>query len=400
VWPAALIGFWLASGTAGPTLAAALGGRWPTFPVLALLWTAVAMTSAVLLIQWRVRPARVLGSNPAYWALLALAALSVLWSVDPLWTARNAAVLAGTFLVGVVFAVYFPGRHGLVLIQACLGALVLLAAAVALVLPDLGVQDDSAWRGLFAQKNWLGNAAALWVVILSALAAFGARRNQALGYTLLGVAGGWVLWQSASVSALLGCLSGVGIVVALRLTQGGWLKPWQVPVLGLLLISVLLYEYPRVVAVLGRDPLLTGRVDMWRTLWPIMLDRPWLGYGYDAYLRAEGVPERLGRWREFFLAGADTHNGFVRLQLDVGIVGVVLAVALFAQLGVRVAGWVRAREITVERGVAASLWWMILLHQLTEPSLFMPTGLPVLLLVYSALITTAGLTPQARVRHG
>jgi len=400
VWIVALLGFWLASGTAGPTLAALLGGRWPTFPVFAALWAVVAIASAALLIRQRVRVGLVLRSNPAYWGLLALAALSVVWSVDPLWTARNAATLTGTFVVGVVFAACVPVRQGLVLIQAGLGTLVLLGAAVALFLPELGVQDDLAWRGLFAQKNWLGNAAALWVVIVSALAVFGESRTRVLTWVLCAALGGWVLWRSASVSALFGGLSGVGVVVALRLIQVGWLRPWQFPVIGLLLIGVVLFEYPRLVALFGRDPLLTGRVDMWRTLWPIMLDQVWLGYGYDAYLRAEGVPERLGRWREFFLAGADTHNGFVRVQLDVGIAGLALAVALFAHLAVRTVGWVRTRELSVERCVAASLWWVIFLHQLTEPSLFMPTGLSVLLLVYTALITTAGFAPQARMPRG
>ena len=387
VWPVAIVGFWLVTGTASITMDAVTQGRWSTFWIAAALWATLVCAIAVVLVWQRVRFVDALRAIPAYWALLALAALSIVWSAAPLWTAQRVATLAGVFAVGLFFATQFSPRRSLVLIQACLGAVVLLSAAVALATPDLGVQFDGAWRGVFGQKNWLGNAAAFWIVISCGMLLFSRSRPSVLFSAVCCLAGCWVLWQSASVSASVGTLAGVGLAVALRLVQAGWLRAWHLLVMALVVMSLVWLEFQRLVAVVGRDPHLTGRVDMWQTLWPIMLDRPWLGYGYEAYLFADGIPERLGHWREFFLSGAGAHNGFISIQLDVGLIGVMLAVLLFIQLGLRAACWVRDRAITRERCIAASLWLVILLHQLTEPSLLMPVTLTVFLLVYTATVT-------------
>jgi O-antigen ligase len=204
-----------------------------------------------------------------------------------------------------------------------------------------------------------------------------------------------IMWKSDSVTSYFGFAAGALVLLALFAVQRNWLKAWQLAVLSGLGLLVVAGFYTELFKLFGRNETLTGRWSMWQTLWPIMLDRPLLGYGYDAYLHADGVAERLaGRWKNMLTGGGNVHNGFIRLQLDVGLVGVLLGVGMFVHLFWRLVGWIRRGEIDRPRYIAAGMWTVIFLHQIAEPSMFLPISLSVVLLVYTSLISYTPSEPR------
>lgn len=362
------------------------------------IWFVIVLGLGWAVYDARVRLPELVRANPFFWALLVLAALSVIWSVAPMFSAKRVVLLAVMFLTGAALARIVSFGTGVGVLQAAMATMVIGSALVVWFAPEIGLHSTkhvgSPWKGLFGQKNWLGNAAALWGALCLALA-LSARRLSGVLVALAGiVVAVLVMWKSDSVTSYFGFAASVVVLLALFTVQQGWLKAWHLAVLcgaALLLVAVF---YGELFRLFGRNESLTGRWSMWQTLWPIMLDRPLLGYGYDAYLYADGVVERLGKWKNMLVGGGNVHNGFIRLQVDVGLVGVLLGVGMFVQLFWRLVGWIRRREIDRPRYIAAGMWTVIFLHQIAEPSMFLPISLSVVLLVYTSLISYS--PPESR----
>lgn len=353
------------------------------------IWLVIVLGLGWAIFEARVRLSGVVRANPFFWVLLGLAMVSVLWSVAPVVSAKHVVLLGIMFLIGTALAQTVSFAAGIGVLQVALATLVVGSALVAWYLPEIGIHAKwmgAPWKGLFGQKNWLGNAAALWGALCLALALSARSLSGVLGALAGIVVAVLVMWKSDSVTSYLGFAASVAVLLALFAVQRGWLKAWQLAVfsgVALLLVAVF---YGELFRLFGRNETLTGRWSMWQTLWPIMLDRPLLGYGYDAYLHADGVVERLGRWKNTLAGGGNVHNGFIRLQLDIGLVGVLLGVGMFVQLFWRLVGWIRRHEIDRPRYIAAGMWTVIFLHQIAEPSMFLPISLSVVLLVYTSLI--------------
>jgi exopolysaccharide production protein ExoQ len=94
-----------------------------------------------------------------------------------------------------------------------------------------------------------------------------------------------------------------------------------------LMLSVL-GHLENVTRYLGKDPLLTGRVPVWILATVMAMQRPWLGYGFDAFwLPNNAYVQRiwfLVRWKP-----PHAHNGLLELWLELGIVGAALFVLMF-----------------------------------------------------------------------
>ena len=103
------------------------------------------------------------------------------------------------------------------------------------------------------------------------------------------------------------------------------------------------------VEAMGRNATLSGRVEIWHAVWPFVMQRPWLGWGYEAFWRGWTGPSYQVSAAVHFLV-FHAHNGYLDLWLQTGIVGLGLFAAAYAQAWLRV--WRR-----MERGQMAELLW-------------------------------------------
>jgi O-antigen ligase len=322
---------------------------------------------------------------PALWALFFLAWSSVFWSVDPLHTVRSSVLLSLCFVVGYTMATRVQPLHAWLTVFVMLGALLSAGAFWAYINPESGTDWGVAYKGFFGQKNWYGHAASIFILIGVGLLGWTRLFWQRVLILIFVSFGFWFLLKSQSVTALFGCLAGLSSMVVLYVLQRRLIPVWVLLSVLSFLAFVAMINKVEILAFFDRTPDMTGRWLIWQHLWPIMLEQPWLGYGYDAYLHAEGVLERLGVVKDVVINGGDTHNGFVRLMLDVGIVGVLLAVAVFCQLIARATKWINLKSISSMHYLCLGLWILILVHQIAEPSMFIPGHYTIALLVFSSI---------------
>jgi O-antigen ligase len=140
---------------------------------------------------------------------------------------------------------------------------------------------------------------------------------------------------------------------------------------------------------LGRDATLTGRTDMWAVLLPKAMERAFLGHGYGGFWTQA--------WVDFFGAN-ETHNGYLGILLDQGIIGLILMV-LFLLTSCR-----KAQRLLENDFYWASLWigflFMSVFHNTAETSLnSFSSNLTLLLVFMSVSISSYNRYLPTEVRH-
>jgi O-antigen ligase len=219
----------------------------------------------------------------------------------------------------------------------CIAFLIMGLASIAMVFawPEMGVSQDAnagTWRGVFVEKNQTGMM--MFTAILAGLALIvsGARgRWLAVATVVVSVV---VLLGTQSKTSLMCTLVGGGLIVGFHALRkagpiGGVILTWLgVVVLGAL-ATYFLINPDSLFHLLGKDPTLTGRTEIWDSLLRRSAERPWTGYGYSAFWGKESMPANWVRLEtEWEVPSA--HQGWLEVLIQLGRVGVVFVGVTYA----------------------------------------------------------------------
>lgn len=305
-------------------------------------------------VVWRDRreAVRTMASTPLLMALLGLAAVSALWSIDSSATLRRSVWLGATMAFGLYLAWRYEWERLITVIGAAFIVLIAGSFALGILAPSIGrmtAEHPGAWSGLWTHKNTLGGIMALGVAVGAGAAIVERERR----WTWIGVAlaAFALVLLSTSKTALIASMLGLAAIGACALVRRGPLQTVLVSagVLGAVVVgaSVILLAPELLVAVIGRDLTLTGRTDIWAASARFVEAQPWLGYGYYAFWLPENGPAYWVREQVAWQV-ASAHSSWLELALGMGRVGVALfAVQLVATL------WRGSRAIM---DVRAGLW--------------------------------------------
>ena len=311
-------------------------------PVLRLVWIPVYAVIAALFL---LRLDRVVRAWPALILLgltVLLAFASKWWSIDAATTQRRviALAIAGAFAVylGSVFrGVALPRLLTLAGLVMAVGSLVFVIA-----FPAIGIHrdvNDGLWRGMWYEKNQMGQVMVCVAVAAAAWLASGDSRWRVPAATL--VLATFLMVMTQSKTSLLCLMLGFGIVGAIwAARQGGAvlgvLAVWGAVFAALAVGVGFMLDGPTILIALGKDPSLTGRTDIWAALMEMVRERPWTGYGYAAFWTRDSVPADIIQARTGWLVPS-AHNGWIDLLIQVGwpgaaLVGLIFVVALMTTL--------------------------------------------------------------------
>jgi exopolysaccharide production protein ExoQ len=302
-------------------------------PTARLIYGGIYLAIAGFLVIRIPRVWRIFMSQKLLIGLLVLGVISVTWSYHPEITARRGTAAIGTSLVGLYLASRYSSGDELRLLAWALSLAALLSLSTAILLPAYGIDSEgqaTAWRGIFRTKQGLGKHMLLATIVLF----FVARR-----------ATRWkgVIWGAMLLTALLTILSTskTPIVVAMALAA-----MWPLASLGIArsplvlaaltaVIAVLataavvvFAEREAVVAALGKDLTLTGRTYIWLAALESGRDHSWIGHGLGGFWTGWSGPSATV-WRQVGWEAPHSHNGFIDLWLELGIIGLTLFVVIF-----------------------------------------------------------------------
>jgi O-antigen ligase len=338
---------------------------------------------------------------PAVMWLAALAIVSTVWSQVPGETLRASLY----YLLDTLFAVYLVvtfSTEELMTLTMMLGTTVALASLVLIAgFPQYGLVHEvghaGVWRGIFAEKN---DAAKNLAFLLTPVCNRRILRPLSLAYGAL-VLGLLVMTRSATAIVIVAAY----FVFMLGLQLYRRMRPSNATVLlllaaalGVVLAAVGYAEFGAISALLGRDPTLTGRTDIWAVLIESAKKRPLLGYGFSGFWTGlEGESGTLYAQVQWFFTYA--HSGLLEIVLQLGLVGLAAVLFTLGQAA-RNAREVVRRSASVGAEWLAGVVFLTITYNLDEGTMLFThtlTSLFFLLACVALARDVRGLQPRAAV---
>lgn len=269
--------------------------------------------------------------SPLTWLLVGCAFVSIAWSVDPETTQRRAIALLFTTLGALAIAARWSWPRLVEVFAVAFAVVVAASYLIALAVPAYGIMPPDlfpgAWRGVFIEKNALGDHMSLGFIVFAAAAILNPPRRWVwIGFAALAL--GLVL-LSTSKTSLVTLVIGAGCLGFVWLARRG-------PAMGVLTVFVAVTALAGLAlavafapdvffSLLGKDATLTGRTNIWAAVWRLIQQRPWTGFGYGAIWTDEsgwGPLAWIIKWSGFRPHHA--HNSWLETWLALGVGGLIV----------------------------------------------------------------------------
>jgi len=271
---------------------------------------------------------RVTSFNPLLILCVAWCGITFFWSVDPSISLRRSIALMMTTLAGLAFAARYDWSEIVQTFAVVMLVLCIISVLVVVLNPMRGIQQEihqGAWRGPWLVKNQMGGIMAKGVAI--AICAFAMRPNRAWIWIPTLIMCFALVLLSTSKTSLLVAVSALYIFAALRTYRRYFFLRAVIVLFTLILVTVLvlaLVVFPaEVLALIGKDPTLTGRTDIWALLSEAISKKPLLGYGYGAFwVDPLGPSYHIQSVLEWPVPTA--HNGWIDTWLSGGVILIVM----------------------------------------------------------------------------
>jgi O-antigen ligase len=317
-------------------------------PVSRALWLGLLALSTIIVL-WRAGLAWVLARvlNPYLPMFVALAVLSVAWSIDPSLSARRLVRMFTIVLACTAFVlIAWHARRCQNVVRPILTVMLLGSILFGLAFPQLAIHQETstelvgAWHGLASHKNGLGALSCFALIFW--FHAWLAREVRFLPALAGGAVAVTCLVLSRSSTSLAAAVFVMIFLVALLRSPHG-LRPYLPYLISMLLSALLIYALAILNLIPGlgtlmapvalltdKDMSLTGRTEIWVILAEHIRFHPFFGTGYGAYWTGTPVAgtesyEFVVRMHSFYPGSA--HNGYLEIVNDLGWVGLVCLIA-------------------------------------------------------------------------
>ncbi len=282
--------------------------------------------------------------NPFLTLFVVLAAISVVWSIDPSVTTRRMVRILTIWLDALALGLVAWRPHRLQAVLRPILTLVLVGSVLlVLASPELSVEQSSqaelvgAWRGLATQKNGLGSIAGITLLFwVHAWLAGESRRMVVLaGVALAAIC----LAKSRSSTSLMATLFAVFLLLLL-LRSPVWLRRYMPYVVGVFLVTLLVYSLTilqlvpglefilrPIASLTGKDLTFSGRTAIWQVVIEHIRHNPFWGSGYGAYWTGP-VPwsPSYETVRRLYFYPTEAHSGYLDIVNDLGTLGGIVLV--------------------------------------------------------------------------
>jgi len=263
--------------------------------------------------------------------------VSVTWSLDAVISAERVVHLIGCSVLAIYLGFMIPLLTTLRVTAVVIGVIMLACLATGMLMPSVGRQEYEGavvWSGILNSKNALGfwaSIAALLYVTLSASTQSFFLKLVCYLFAALSV---YLLMKSDSATSLLAMMVAGSLSLYLYIAIRFQLGFVRMVVLALLFGGLLGFALSNIdtAQILGRSGDLTGRSEVWRQTWKLIMAKPLTGYGYGSIW----FPNDATIWiqqslTDFTWVVYHAHNGFLQVASEIGLPLSCIALLMVAQ---------------------------------------------------------------------
>jgi O-antigen ligase len=304
----------------------------------------ILITAGILiLIRRKTSIQNVLLNNKSVFLFFLFCGISILWSDYPFISLKRYFKAIGNIIViMVIFTESDPIEAINTVMRRCAYVIVPLSICLIKYFPFFGRwynpwTGDLMIVGVTTDKNALGRVCMIFCLLYSWNFTYELRNKNyfrnfkeiLIQFTIF-VMMLWLLYSSQSATSLLCYIIGFTMIIMLKIP----VFRYRVKNIGIYIIVSLLFIYALdyifnireiVITGLGRNTTFTERDVIWKTLLN-MGTNPWIGTGFESFWLGTRVSHIV------FVLGynpTESHNGYLEIYLNLGIVGLVLITSIF-----------------------------------------------------------------------
>lgn len=263
--------------------------------------------------------------------------ISVTWSPIPLVSAERVVHLFGCSILAIYIGFMVPLLTILRALAVVLGGIMLISVAAALALPDFGIEayeGTQVWKGVLNSKNALGFWAAVGVLLYITLFPSTHTAFFKLCCLLLTAVCLGVLYFSHSATSLLALLIAGSVCLYIYIAIRFKLGFIRMAILAILFVGLVAMVAANIdtAELVGRTGDLTGRSEVWKQTWKLIMKKPLTGYGYGAlWFPTDSTIWVQQSLTDFTWVVFHAHNGLLQVASEIGLPLACIALLMVAQ---------------------------------------------------------------------
>lgn len=251
--------------------------------------------------------------------------LSIVWAYDTRLSIERTVHLIGSTLIAFYIGFTIPLLNILRVLAVVLGIVFIASTAAALFMPVLGIEQyegRAVWRGVMNSKNALGFWAAVGVLLYLTLSDSVHTASMRMVCYLMAALSLVLLVFSHSATSLLVMIVAGAFSLYLFIAARFRLSFISMLILAILMIGLVALIGSNISAaeLIGRSDDLTGRGEVWRQTWQLIMQRPLTGFGYGVLWfpsdETTWIQESL---TDFTWTVHHAHNGFLQVASEIGL---------------------------------------------------------------------------------
>jgi exopolysaccharide production protein ExoQ len=337
---------------------------------------------------------------------------SFIWAIEP-QLALKRAVTAYLILITFTFAIFELGTDRTIKLLYWFTAFLIVASLITVALHPIPLfafsihpQDEGdqaiagGWRGIMPHKNIAGAIATHGAIIFFF---HGVARKQKKDWFLFLLSIALIIGSKSKTSlALLFVAMAFGVLYMFLMGRYG--KNVFIAFFAGLMTLGAVFSFilsDDIVKFFSNDLNLTGRVAIWRSMYPYVVEHFWLGSGFGTFWSiGDASPIWSLARTDFVTKVASSHNGYLEILATTGIFGLVLALVALVILPFYYFVDAKPASSIKLNAMLFSIWLFGILQNLSESQFFSPDRQSWIYVVAAITIAymrrTEVLTAQAR----
>ncbi len=352
-------------------------------PVNQILYTFLFLTAVIVIIQNYNRIFSFIKKEKYLSIFIVFCLLSAIWSDYTLISIKRSFQLFVTFLVILISITFIEHQKLIKIIRVIISAYVLVTILSVMLVPQAIDTAFHSWRGLEYQKNGLGAAAYLCLLLsLQFHEISKSQKSKIWNYLILALSILMIIRSTSTTAAIvLLLIAGISIITGIEKI----FKKLRIRRFILLTIVFFLVGMAIVMSIyaeelfanfasgFGKDLTFTGRTVFWAYMWQQFQDHILFGFGYATYW-VMGSPQVNALFNAMDIEVNTSHNGFIDLALQLGLVGMSSLLFLILTF--------LKRSLSTYNNLALITIISIIVANFTESSIFTARGITNFVFIY------------------